>query len=125
MSIENNNFMSEKNSESNYNNLKEKNELTEIMSPNIEDQPFPLLYQSKNISCEEIGEKSEKEDKLKLYSSFEISALYQILINKLMPPGYKLETEEILLKTDVPSVETALTSPVWMENELYLESSSQ
>ena len=85
MSIENNNFLSEKNSESNYNNLKEKNELTEIMSPNIEDQTFPQLSQSKNISYEENGEKSEKEDKLKLYTSFEISTLYQILINKRMP----------------------------------------
>ena len=100
MSTENNNFLSEKNSDSNYNNLKEKNELTEIMSQNIEDQTFPQLSQSKNISYEENGEKSEKEDKLKLYTSFEISTLYQILINKIMPSGYKLETEEILLKTD-------------------------
>ena len=55
MSIENNNFLSEKNSDSNYNNLKEKNELTEIMSQNIEDQTFPQLSQSKNISYEENG----------------------------------------------------------------------
>ena len=37
---------------------------------------------------------------LAIYQSFSLNPLEQILINKLIPIGYKLETEENLLKTD-------------------------
>ena len=37
---------------------------------------------------------------LTIYQSFSLNPLEQILINKLIPNGYKLETEENLLKTD-------------------------
>ena len=39
-------------------------------------------------------------DFLNLYTNFYLSPLEQILINKLMPYGFKLETEENLLKKD-------------------------
>ena len=37
---------------------------------------------------------------LNSYTSFELNPFEQILINKMIPYGYKLETEENLLKTD-------------------------
>ena len=95
MSIEKNSLLLDKVDNIN-NNLEEKNEEKIDMSPNIEEQTDNQIINNPDEN-EQI---QDKEDKLKLYTSFEINAFYQILINKLMPPGYKLETEEILLKTD-------------------------
>ena len=45
-------------------------------------------------------ENQEGQNYLNAYQSFALNPLEQILINKLIPYGYKLETEENLLKTD-------------------------
>ena len=45
-------------------------------------------------------ENQEPTNCLNIYQSFSLNPLEQILINKLIPYGYKLETEENLLKTD-------------------------
>ena len=45
-------------------------------------------------------ENQEPPNFLNIYQSFSLNPLEQILINKLIPYGYKLETEENLLKTD-------------------------
>ena len=45
-------------------------------------------------------EKTDKKEKLKNFLSFEINSYYQLLINKLMPLGYKLENEDNLLKNE-------------------------
>ena len=82
------------------NSLKENNEERESIDQNNVNKIFPQNNQSENISLEENGQKTEKDDKLKQYTSFEINAFFQILINKKMPLGYKLESEEILLKKD-------------------------
>ena len=37
---------------------------------------------------------------LNIYTSFNLTPLEQILINKLIPNGFKIETEENLLKKD-------------------------
>jgi len=91
------NDLSEKNHSINNNNLEEKNEQKEALSPNIEEQTNTNLN---NILLEENEQTSIKEDKLKSYTPFIINPFYQILINKKMPSGYKLETEENLLKKD-------------------------
>ena len=81
-------------------NLKENNEEKETIDQNNANKTFSKINQSENISLEENGQKSEKDDKLKQYTPFEINSFFQILINKKMPFGYKLESGEILLKKD-------------------------
>ena len=108
MSSEKINQPLEKVNTSNNNNLEEKNEIKESISQNNGDQTYSQRIHSDNIFQEENDQNSEKEDKLKLYTPFKINAFYQILINKIMPPGYKLETEEILLKKDEKRQKTYL-----------------
>ena len=101
MSEENINLFEEKIDKNSNNgiNLKEKNELEENISKNILEKSSQEINKLENISKEENTQKS-KEDKLKHFTSFEVNAIYQILINKIMPIGFKLETEENLLKID-------------------------
>ena len=94
------NDLSEKIHSINNNNLDEKNEQKEALYPNKEDQANTNLNIANNIPLDENEQTSIKEDKLKSYTSFIINPFYQILINKKMPSGYKLETEENLLKKD-------------------------
>ena len=94
------NDLSEKIQSINNNNLQEKNEQNQTLSPNIEEQANTNLNISNNIPLDENEQTSIKEDKLKSYTPFIINTFYQILINKKMPSGYKLETEENLLKKD-------------------------
>ena len=100
MSSENINQPIEKVITTNNNDFKEKNEIKENLSQNNVDPTYIQRNYSENIPLEENDQNSEKEDKLQSYASFKINAFYQILINKIMPSGYKLETEEILLKKD-------------------------
>ena len=100
MSSENINQPIEKDMTTNNNNCNEKNEIKESIFQNNEDPSYIHRNYSENIPLEENDQNSEKEDKLQSYTSFTISAFFQILINKVMPSGYKLETEEILLKKD-------------------------
>ena len=111
MSSEKINQPLEKVNTSNNNNLEEKNEIKESISQNNGDQTYSQRIHSDNIFQEENDQNSEKEDKLKLYTPFKINAFYQILINKIMPPGYKLETEyKVYSKKDiVTKVETKTT----------------
>ena len=81
-------------------NLKENNEEIESIIQKNVSKTFSQINQSENLSLEENVQKSEKDDNLKQYTSFEINAFFQILINKKMPFGYKLESGEILLKKD-------------------------
>ena len=108
MSSEKINQPLEKVNTSDNNNLEERNEIKESISQNNGDQTYSQRIHSDNIFQEENDQNSEKEDKLKLYTPFKINAFYQILINKIMPPGYKLETEEILLKKDEKRQKTYL-----------------
>ena len=84
----------------NNNNLNENTIIKEGTMTNNENKIFDKINHNDNISQEENSQKFEKEDKLKQYTSFEINALYQILINKIMPLGFKLEIEDNLLKKD-------------------------
>ena len=65
-----------------------------INTENLEEK----LEQNKNQT--EQHEIQEPPNFLNIYQSFSLNPLEQILINKLIPYGYKLETEENLLKTD-------------------------
>ena len=53
----------------------------------------------KNINSD-LPENQISPDFLNLYTNFELNPFEQIIINKLMPYGFKLETEENLLKKD-------------------------
>ena len=53
----------------------------------------------KNINSD-LAENQISPDFLNLYTNFELNPFEQIIINKLMPYGFKLETEENLLKKD-------------------------
>jgi len=55
--------------------------------------------EEKNINSE-LPENQISPDFLSLYTNFELNPFEQIIINKLMPYGFKLETEENLLKKD-------------------------
>ena len=55
--------------------------------------------EEKNIKSE-LPENQISPDFLSLYTNFELNPFEQIIINKLMPYGFKLETEENLLKKD-------------------------
>ena len=44
--------------------------------------------------------KKDENENIEFINSFELSPFYQILINKLMPKNFKIESEEILIKTD-------------------------
>ena len=103
MSLEKNNDLSEKINDIYNNNIEEKNESKESSSPDIEEQSNLNLDNSQNIPLEENEQNEQntlKEDKLKSLTPFIMNPFYQILINKKMPLGYKLESEEILLKRD-------------------------
>ena len=65
-----------------------------INTENLEEK----LEENKNQT--EQQENQEPPNYLNIYQSFSLNPLEQILINKLIPYGYKLETEENLLKTD-------------------------
>jgi len=65
-----------------------------INTENLEEK----LEENKNQT--EQHESQEPPNFLNIYQSFSLNPLEQILINKLIPYGYKLETEENLLKTD-------------------------
>ena len=65
-----------------------------INTENLEDK---LEENKEQIEQQEI---QEPPNYLNIYQSFSLNPLEQILINKLIPYGYKLETEENLLKTD-------------------------
>jgi len=82
------------------NPTQEKKDGKDEISRNIESQNDGKINISQEIIQEENQSNGLKEDKLKDYTSYEINAFYQILINKVMPYGYKLESEEILLKKD-------------------------
>ena len=99
MSIEKSIPTHEKDSIINYNinlDLEEKNELKENIYRNIADQ----VNQSENIGQEENEQNSVKENIFKDYTFYLINPFYQMLINKSMQSGFKIETEENLLKKD-------------------------
>jgi len=100
MNEDKNNDLSEKDHSINNNNIDEKIEQKEAQSPTKEDPVNTNLNISNNIPLDENDQNSIKEDKLKSFTPFSISPFYQILINKKMPSGYKLESEENLLKKD-------------------------
>ena len=99
MSIENYELSNDKNISLNEKNNEEKSELMKDEYPNNTAQENTQLNLLKNNSFGE-SEQNIKEDKLQSYTPYLLSAFYQILINKKMPFGYKLESEEILLKKD-------------------------
>ena len=78
--------------------------MTDISPPKENDIPINTenleekLEENKNQT--EQQEIQEPPNFLNIYQSFSLNPLEQILINKLIPYGYKLETEENLLKTD-------------------------
>ena len=78
--------------------------MTDISPPKETDIPInkenleEKLEENKNQT--EQQEIQEPPNFLNIYQIFSLNPLEQILINKLMPYGYKLETEENLLKTD-------------------------
>ena len=74
-----------------------KEPVPEINSSNI----FEKIEENKlQTDPQENQENQESQNYLNIYPSFALNPLEQILINKLIPYGYKLETEENLLKTD-------------------------
>jgi len=78
--------------------------MTDISPPKEND--IPINTENLEDKLEENKEQIEQQEiqeppnYLKIYQSFSLNPLEQILINKLIPYGYKLETEENLLKTD-------------------------
>ena len=100
MNEDKNNDLSEKVHSTNKNNIDEKIEQKEAQSLTKEDQVNTNLNISNNIPLDENDQASIKEDKLKSFTPFSINPFYQILINKKMPSGFKLESEENLLKND-------------------------
>ena len=74
-----------------------KETLQEINPSNI----FEKMEENKlQTEVQENQENQESQNYLNIYQSFPLNPLEQILINKIIPYGYKLETEENLLKTD-------------------------
>jgi hypothetical protein len=100
MNEDKNNELSEKVHSINNNIINEKTEQKEAQCPSKEDQINTNLNISNIIQLYENDQTSIKEDKLKSFTPFSINPFYQILINKRMPSGYKLESEENLLKND-------------------------
>ena len=78
--------------------------MTDISPPKEND--IPINTENLEEKLEENKEQTEQQENqeppnyLNIYQSFSLNPLEQILINKLIPYGYKLETEENLLKTD-------------------------
>lgn len=78
--------------------------MTDISPPKEND--IPINTENLEDKLEENKEQIEQQEiqeppnYLNIYQSFSLNPLEQILINKLIPYGYKLETEENLLKTD-------------------------
>ena len=78
--------------------------MTDISPPKEND--IPINTENLEDKLEENKEQTEQQEiqeppnYLNIYQSFSLNPLEQILINKLIPYGYKLETEENLLKTD-------------------------
>jgi len=78
--------------------------MTDISPPKEKD--IPINTENLEEKLEENKEQIEQQEiqeppnYLNIYQSFSLNPLEQILINKLIPYGYKLETEENLLKTD-------------------------
>jgi len=78
--------------------------MTDISPPKEND--IPINTEKLEEKLEENKEQIEQQENqeppnyLNIYQSFSLNPLEQILINKLIPYGYKLETEENLLKTD-------------------------
>ena len=67
------------------------------LQPNQENKEEKI--EEKNINAEP-GENQINSDFLNIYKSFDLTPFEQIIINKLLPYGIKIETEEILLKKD-------------------------
>ena len=67
------------------------------LQPNQENAEEKI--EEKNINTEP-GENQVNSDFLNIYKSFDLTPFEQIIINKLLPYGIKIETEEILLKKD-------------------------
>ena len=67
------------------------------LQPNQENAPEK--DQEKNINSK-LEENQINSDFLNIYSCFDLTPFEQILINKLLPFGFKIETEENLLKKD-------------------------
>ena len=67
------------------------------LQPNKENAEEKI--EEKNINTEP-GENQVNSDFLNIYKSFDLTPFEQIIINKLLPYGIKIETEEILLKKD-------------------------
>ena len=59
----------------------------------------PENFEEKKINLD-LEENQNSSNFLNIYTSFDLNPLEQILINKLIPYGYKIETEENLLKKD-------------------------
>ena len=78
--------------------------MTDISPP--KENEIPINTENLEEKLEENKEQIEQQEiqeppnYLNIYQSFSLNPLEQILINKLIPYGYKLETEENLLKTD-------------------------
>ena len=78
--------------------------MTDISPPKEND--IPINTENLEDKLEENKEQIEQQEiqeppnYLNIYQSFSLNPLEQILINKLIPYGFKLETEENLLKTD-------------------------
>jgi len=78
--------------------------MTDVSPPKEND--IPINTENLEEKLEENKEQIEQQEiqeppnYLNIYQSFSLNPLEQILINKLIPYGYKLETEENLLKTD-------------------------
>ena len=88
----------EKNKDNNNNKIENKISNEEISSMNF-DKSFEEKNQNEYTSKED-KQKIDKKEKLKNYISYDINSIHQLLINKLMPLGYKLENEDNLLKRD-------------------------
>ena len=71
----------------------------ENLLPLNTEENFPENIEENKFQTEP-QENQPSPNFLAIYQSFSLNPLEQILINKLIPNGYKLETEENLLKTD-------------------------
>ena len=71
----------------------------ENLLPINTEENFPENIEENKFQTEP-QENQPSPNFLTIYQSFSLNPLEQILINKLIPNGYKLETEENLLKTD-------------------------